>query len=52
MPAQLEKAKPQKYNKLIGWYKTILNRKTNVASKISDQEPDKLMVELLERITI
>ena len=45
--ARLRKIDLQKYNKLITQYKAVLNRKTNVATKIRDQEPVELMAELL-----
>lgn len=52
MHAQLRKADSQKYNKLITRYKAILNCKTNVVGKMSDQEPVESMAELLEMIMI
>lgn len=52
MYVQLRKANPQKYNKFITWYKVVLNWKTNIVGKMSDQEPVKLITKLLEMIMI
>ena len=52
MHAQLRKADPQEYNKLITRYKVVLNRRTDVVCKMSDQKPVELMAELLEMIMI
>ena len=52
MHAPLKKADSQEYNKLITWYEAVLNRKTDVIGKMSNQEPVKTMAELLEMIMI
>lgn len=46
---RLKKAEPhQEYMKLISKYEAILNRKSDISSKISNIEPVELMVDLLE----
>lgn len=52
MHARLRKADPQEYNKLITRYEAVLNRRTDVVGKMSDQEPVESMAELLEVIMI
>lgn len=49
---KLKKAESQKYMKLISRYKTILNRKSDATSKISDIEPIESIAKLLEIVII
>lgn len=50
--AKLKKADPQEYNKLITWYKAVLNNKTNATGMTKNYKPIEFMVELLKMILI
>ena len=52
MHTWLRKADPQEYNKLITRYEAVLNQRTDVVGKMSNQEPVESMAELLEMIMI